>query len=63
MLGLSDRNMGRKRMKSSPSGLSFPLGVMGRQWTQDVFTTGDKNKNKTFITLSRGADPQRPAEV
>lgn len=50
-------------MKSSPSGLSFPLGVMGRQWTQDVFTTGDKNKNKTFITLSRGADPQRPAEV
>lgn len=24
-LGLSDRNMGRNRMKSSPSGLCFPL--------------------------------------
>lgn len=40
MLGLSDRNMGRNRMKSSPSGLCFPLGVMGRQCTQEGFTTG-----------------------
>lgn len=39
-LGLSDRNMGRKCMKSSPSGLCLPLGVMGRQCTQEEFTTG-----------------------
>lgn len=39
MLGLSDRNMGRKCMKSSPSGLCLPLAVMGRQGTQSGLTT------------------------
>lgn len=39
-LGLSDRNMGRKCMKSSPSGLCLPLAVIGRQCTQEGFTTG-----------------------
>lgn len=38
-LGLSDRNMGRNFMKSSPTGLILPSGVSGRQCTQDVFTT------------------------
>lgn len=40
MLGLSDRNMGRKWMKSSPTGLCLPLAVMGRQCTQSGLTTG-----------------------
>lgn len=39
MLGLSDRNIGRKCMKSSPSGLCLPLAVMGRQATQSGLTT------------------------
>lgn len=43
-LGLSDRNMGRNRMKSSPTGRSFPLGVMGRQCTQDEFTTRKRHR-------------------
>lgn len=44
MLGLSDKNMGRKCMKSSPTGLSFPLGVIGRQDTQEELTTLKQHK-------------------
>lgn len=46
---MSDRNMGKKCMKSSPSGLFFPLGVIGRQDTQDEFTTGKIHQSVHII--------------
>lgn len=36
-------------MKSSPTGLCFPLGVMGRQWTQDEFTTGRQHVEYSHV--------------
>lgn len=54
--------MGRNRMKSSPTGLCFPLGVMGRQDTQDEFTTKteleiilNKNRKQLYKRQNRTA--------
>lgn len=57
-LGLSDRNIGKKVMKSSPCGLCLPSGVSGRQRVQDGSVTEEiqeerhlQDQGLFFLTL------------
>lgn len=57
-LGLSDRNIGKKVMKSSPCGLCLPSGVSGRQRVQDGSLTEEIQEghleDQVFFFLTLG---------